>query len=71
MTLDEMNTRFRVIEDEWKVGSAPEQADYLAELTQMRTELDGVTGSQASGALWLKRTIDRVIRNIVAEQALI
>ncbi|SDP05621.1 hypothetical protein SAMN04515671_2820 [Nakamurella panacisegetis] len=69
MTLDEMNTRFRVIEDEWKIGSPSEQAEYLAELTAMRTELDGVTGAQASGALWLKRTIDRVIRNITAEQA--
>ena len=69
MTLDEMNTRFRVIEDEWKIGSREEQADYLTELTRMRTELDGVTGAQASGALWLKRTIDRVVRNIAAEQA--
>lgn len=68
MTLDEMNARFRIIEDEWKIGSAQEQDGYRTELTEMRSELEGVTGAQASSALWLKRTIDRVIRNISAEQ---
>ena len=46
MTLDQMNQRFRVIEDMWKVGSAEEQEEYLAELTDMRLELATITGPE-------------------------
>ena len=69
MTLDEMNQRFRVIEDFWKVGSAEEQEDYLAELTEMKLELAKITGAQSDSALWLRRTIDRLSRNISVAQA--
>ncbi len=69
MTLDQMNERFRVIEDMWKVGSAEEQEEYLAELTDMRLELATVTGPQTDAALWLRRTVDRLSRNISVEQA--
>ena len=69
MTLDEMNTRFRVIEDMWKVGSAEEQEEYLSELTEMKLELAKITGPQADSASWLRRTVDRLSRNISVEQA--
>lgn len=69
MTLAAMNERFRVIEDLWKVGSPEEQVEYLAELTEMRLELAKVSGPDADGALWLKRTVDRLSRNITVAQA--
>ncbi len=69
MTLDQMNQRFRIIEDMWKVGSAEEQEEYLAELTDMKLELATITGSDADGAVWLRRTVDRLSRNISVEQA--
>ncbi len=69
MTLDQMNQRFRVIEDMWKVGSAEEQEEYLAELTGMRLELATVTGPDADSAVWLRRTVDRLSRNISVQQA--
>lgn len=69
MTLATMNERFRVIEDLWKVGSAQEQEEYLSELTDMRLELAKVSGPDADGALWLKRTVDRLSRNIAVAQA--
>ncbi len=69
MTLDEMNQRFRVIEDMWKVGSAQDQEDYLAELTEMKLELAKITGAEADSALWLRRTVDRLSRNISVAQA--
>jgi len=69
MTLEVMNQRFRIIEDMWKVGSDLEQAEYLVELAQMQSELDQISGAQADGALWLKRTVDRLARNITAAQA--
>jgi hypothetical protein len=69
MTLDQMNERFRVIEDMWKVGSADEQEEYLAELTGMKLELAGITGAEADSAVWLRRTMDRLSRNISVEQA--
>ena len=69
MTLDEMNARFRVIEDMWKVGSAEEQEEYLAELTEMKLELAKISGPEADGAVWLRRTVDRLSRNISVEQA--
>ena len=69
MTLDQMTQRFRVIEDMWKVGSADEQEEYLAELTGMKLELAGITGADADGAVWLRRTMDRLSRNISVEQA--
>ena len=69
MTLDQMNQRFRVIEDMWKVGSADEQEEYLAELTEMKLELAKITGPDADGAVWLRRTMDRLSRNISVEQA--
>ena len=69
MTLDQMNQRFRVIEDMWKVGSADEQEEYLAELTGMKLELADITGADADSAMWLRRTMDRLSRNISVEQA--
>ena len=69
MTLDELNQRFRVIEDMWKVGSALEQEDYLAELTDMKLALATITGPQADSAAWLRRTVDRLSRNISVAQA--
>ena len=69
MTLDQMNQRFRVIEDMWKVGSADEQEEYLAELTDMKLELATITGPDADSAVWLRRTVDRLSRNISVEQA--
>lgn len=69
MTLDEMNQRFRVIEDEWKVGSAQEQEDYLEELTEMRLELAKITGAESDSASWLARTVDRLSRNMSVAQA--
>ncbi|QNK83207.1 hypothetical protein [Nakamurella sp. PAMC28650] len=69
MTLATMNERFRVIEDLWKVGSAQEQEEYLSELTDMRLELAKVSGPDTDGALWLKRTVDRLSRNIAVAQA--
>ena len=68
MTLAAMNERFRVIEDLWKVGSAQEQEEYLAELTEMRLELAKISGPDADGAVWLKRTVDRLSRNIAMAQ---
>lgn len=69
MTLDEMNQRFRVIEDEWMIGSAQEQEDYLGELSQMKLELAKITGTESDSALWLKRTVDRLSRNMTVAQA--
>jgi hypothetical protein len=69
MTLELMNQRFRVIEDMWKVGSAQEQEEYLAELTDMRLELAKISGPEADSARWLGRTVDRLTRNISVAQA--
>ena len=69
LTLDQMNQRFRVIEDMWKVGSADEQEEYLAELTDMKLELAQITGPESDSAVWLRRTVERLSRNICVEQA--
>jgi hypothetical protein len=69
LTLDQMNQRFRVIEDMWKVGSADEQEEYLAELTDMKLELAQITGPESDSAVWLRRTVERLSRNICLEQA--
>jgi len=68
MTLEAMNKRFRVIEDEWAVGSPAEQDEFLAELDGMTRELAQVTGAEAEKAQWLRRTVDRLSRNISVAQ---
>ncbi len=68
MTLEVMSKRFRVIEDEWSVSSPAERAEFLAELDGMTRELSQVAGAEAEKALWLRRTVDRLSRNISVAQ---
>ncbi|MEO5834763.1 MAG: hypothetical protein ABJA16_04755 [Nakamurella sp.] len=62
MDLDAVNTRFTVIEREWKDSSVDVRADFRRELATMRTSLAAEVGPGQASARWLTRRIDRVAR---------
>lgn len=62
MDLDAVNTRFTVIERDWKDAPETIRAQFRQELAAMRTSLAGETGSGEASARWLTRRIDRVYR---------
>lgn len=68
MDLDAVNTRFTVIEREWKDAPQDVQADFRRELETMRTSLAGEVGPGQASARWLTRRIERVSRYLDTAQ---
>lgn len=67
MDMDTTNTRFTVIERDWKTSSAETRAGLRDELETMKVSLADATGSDAAAARWLSRRIDRVVRYLDTE----
>lgn len=67
MDLDSANTRFTVIERDWKASSGETRVELRDELTTMKTSLAAATGPDVASARWLGRRIDRVVRYLDTE----
>lgn len=64
MSVETMSRRISIIEQSWKDASEVSRAGYVEELSEISTGLGHVTGPEAERAEWLRRRLNRVVRNI-------
>lgn len=64
MSVETMSRRISVIEQTWKDASSVSREGYVVELSEISTGLGNITGPEAERAEWLRRRLNRVVRNI-------
>lgn len=64
MSVETMSRRISVIEQTWKDESLVGRQGFVVELSEISTGLGNVTGAEAERAEWLRRRLNRVVRNI-------
>ena len=69
MSVETMSRRISVIEQTWRDAPQDSRAGYVEELSEISAGLGHVTGPEAERAEWLRRRLNRVVRNIDADGA--